>query len=68
MPSFHKLSFEDLIESNRDQALEGSLNGGQVSGSSNKTMSASNLRAAPYRSQNFEYLNHTEVELGANQN
>ena len=27
MPSFHKLSFEDIIESNRDLALEGSING-----------------------------------------
>lgn len=63
MPSFHKLSFEDIIESNRDMALEGSINGAHT----NQTNSMSHfpLRSLPYRSQNFESSNNLDQEMQA---
>jgi hypothetical protein len=64
MPSFHKLSFEDIIESNRDMALEGSINGAHT----NQTNSMSShfpLRSLPYRSQNFESSNNLDQEMQA---
>jgi hypothetical protein len=62
MPSFHKLSFEDIIESNRDMALEGSINGGHTTNQTN-SMSHFPLRALPYRSQNFESSNNLDQEM-----
>jgi hypothetical protein len=63
MPSFHKLSFEDIIESNRDMALEGSINGAHNSNQANSLSSHFPLRALPYRSQNFESSNNLNQEM-----
>jgi hypothetical protein len=64
MPSFHKLSFEDIIESNRDLALEGSINGAHnTNQAANSLSSHFPLRALPYRSQNFESSNNLELEM-----
>jgi len=59
MPSFHKLSFEDIIESNRDMALEGSINGAHT----NSMSPHFPLRSLPYRSQIFESSNNLDQEM-----